>query len=520
MKKTLTILSLLLSCSSLLGQSFTWTSPVTISTSSVDATDPRVAMDTSGNVVAVWIENNSILANTLPSGGSWGTATTLSTGTASSPIVRVDGAGNATALWIDSGIATTRTLPLNGSWGTANALSGSGASDPHLAVDSTGNAVATWTIGSTIQSATKLFSGSWQITPDTVSDSGIPSDSSHVAIGSNGTVGLIWHGVQSSIDTIFASTKPINGSWSVIQTVSEANISAANPKIAVDGSGNCLAIWYEFIVSDGYFSNVSLKSSDLPSNGIWQSPVMLTHNLGITDPTQLNSGVNIDPSGMGIAVWTISFDGAQYFLESAIRAPSGVWSGPADLDASYFSNSLSFEVDQSGNVILAHMTGDPSLIQVVAMTTDIDSFAANTWSSPYFISNPTSGFPYASGYSDSSMQNAVVISENWNGTNTNVQVTLGSSPVFLPPSNLVGVQNQNNFGIFTEYYNTLTWSASLDPDLAGYAIFRNGLLLATLDPSTLQYVDQNRNPAQSDTYSVAAFGSATEQSSLITVTVP
>lgn len=519
MKRALIISSLLFSFSSLSGQPITWTSPVTISSPNVNGSDPRVAMDPNGNLVAVWVENSAIIANTMPFGGSWGTAVTLSSATASSPKVKVDAGGNATALWIENGAATTAALPLNGTWTGKTTLSATGATDPHLAVDATGNVVASWTIASTIQSATKLVSSSWQATPDTVSDAGIASDSSQISIGSDGTVALIWHGVQNSVDKIFAVTKPVNGSWGVIQTLPSTN-SATNPRIAVDSSGKSLALWYEFTVSNGRYSNVNVMSSDLPKNGVWQSPIKLNVNSGVTNPNLLQSAIGVDPNGSGVAVWNISFDGATFFIESAVRSANGLWTAAADLDATFYCNALNFEIDGSGNVILAHTTGNPSFVQVVALNLDADSYASNSWSNPYFISNPNSSFAYATGTSSLSSQNVAVIWEGFDGTYTNIQTALGSVPPMLPPSNLSAVQSQNNFGIVTEYFNTLTWTASQDPNLAGYVVFRNGVQAAILDPNTTQFVDHNRNPSQSDTYSVAAFGTGSEQSALITITFP
>ena len=89
-----------------------------------------------------------------------------------------------------------------------------------------------------------------------------------------------------------------------------------------------------------------------------------------------------------------------------------------------------------------------------------------------------------------------------------------------PASNLTIVQNVNDFTIFNEYYNTLSWSASTDPDLQGYVIYRNGDIIAVVSSAVLQWVDDNRNPSVSDTYGVAAYGSGLDQSITITATYP
>lgn len=78
-------------------------------------------------------------------------------------------------------------------------------------------------------------------------------------------------------------------------------------------------------------------------------------------------------------------------------------------------------------------------------------------------------------------------------------------PAPAPPTNLIGFQQQNNFGVMYELFNTLQWQLSSSPDVQGYYIYRNNVLLATVNASTTAYQDHNQPRGITTRYGVAAF---------------
>ena len=82
-----------------------WGTATLIETGSGAADNPDVAMDSSGNAIAVWKQSDgtfdSIYANRYVVGQGWGTATLIETqtGNADFPKVAADGNGNAIAVW-------------------------------------------------------------------------------------------------------------------------------------------------------------------------------------------------------------------------------------------------------------------------------------------------------------------------------------------------------------------------------------------------------------------------------------
>jgi len=82
----------------------------------------------------------------------------------------------------------------------------------------------------------------------------------------------------------------------------------------------------------------------------------------------------------------------------------------------------------------------------------------------------------------------------------------------LPPLNLQGVQNKNNFGLLYEFYNELTWTPSPSPETIGYFIYRDNEKIATVNASTYSYQDHNRKKGVSYTYTITAINSTGAES--------
>ncbi len=134
----------------------TWQPATDLSAPGQDAREPQLALDQSGNALAVWLRPNG--SNTVvqsawrPAGGSWGATQDVSApgGHAFTPQVAFDGAGNALAVWTRSNganeIAQAAWRTAGGIWQPAQDLSAAGqdASYPQVAVNGAGTAVVVW----------------------------------------------------------------------------------------------------------------------------------------------------------------------------------------------------------------------------------------------------------------------------------------------------------------------------------------------------------------------------------------
>ncbi len=239
-----------------------WSTPVDLSLTGQDANSPRVSADGSGNAVAVWRrsdgDNNMIQSSRSSNGGlSWSTPENLSESgqDADDPRIAVDGSGNAVAVWRrsdgnDDIVQSSRLVAGGASWSTPVNVSPAGiqSATPRIAIDGSGNAVAVWRladVGGTIIQSSRLAAGgsSWS-TPEQLSVSGFSSDNPQVAANGSGNAVAVWQQSNGSNSIIRISQSTDGGaSWTVPTDLSELGQSAITPEVAVDGSGNAVALW-------------------------------------------------------------------------------------------------------------------------------------------------------------------------------------------------------------------------------------------------------------------------------------
>lgn len=101
---------------------------------------------------------------------------------------------------------------------------------------------------------------------------------------------------------------------------------------------------------------------------------------------------------------------------------------------------------------------------------------------------------------------------------TSVQLNfLGYPP--NPPTNLIGFQRKNDFGVIYELFNTLQWQSSSSVDVQGYYIYRDNIIIAIVSAATTSYQDHNQPRGGISVYGVAAFDSNGNTSSQATVVI-
>src|SRR5437868_4130636 len=308
---------------------FKWSTPATLSSLSVNSSDPRVIIDPNGNIVATWIENGFIKSSTKLVNNNWSSSVTLSNSGASLPNIIIDNNGNATTLWVENGIIKTSSKTLSGNWTTSITLSSTGANSPDLAVDINGNLIAVWTRSNNIESSTKLFGMSWQ---NKVIISSTTAVSPHIAIGGSGSnirAIIVWH--STSTNLVYTSTKLITGSWSTAQAISDSTRLSAYANIAMDSNANANVLWYTYNLTGNLYSNVIVQSICRPNiSGVWSSITDLS-SAGIHNPADLASNVKFDGNGNTIAVWNTSFDGSTFTVQSALKPVRAKWMPATDV---------------------------------------------------------------------------------------------------------------------------------------------------------------------------------------------
>jgi hypothetical protein len=523
MKKQLITFFALLCFSRVSGNDINWSfPPVTLSSASVTASSPHVAIDANGNVVAAWLENGFVKASTKLINTSWSAVATVSSSGASAPQLVSDINGNATLIWIESGIVKAATKPFGGSWSSATALSGASASTPSLAVDKAGDVIAAWARSGNIETSTKLYGQSWQAT---ATINGTSATSPQIAIGGTGSTKsavVVWTDVDGSVNAIYASNKAVPGSWSAKTAISRLTHNAGHASAQVDTNGNAVAVWFAYDTTGTIFSDVKVESSYLLNGGSWNAPTVLSAP-GVRDPSTLVSHVAFDAIGNAVAVWNTSYDDITYNIESAVKPIRGNWTNSTVI---VNSNLYAFEADLSvsslGDALVVYMFYNGSFLLIQSSESDFTGLMNNSWSVPINLSSGANhGFPKVAASLAGEVINAAAVWVSTNGTYNIILATTGSRNVVLHPTNLAALQSSRSFGgVFTEYYNTLSWHASTSPNVVGYIVFRNGTPIAEVDANVLSFVDDNRIQDGSEIYGVAAIDNQGSQSTIPTVSYP
>lgn len=200
----------------------TWSAPVTLDTNLIGSevsADPRCAIDSNGNAVAVWhIEGETKAA--YFNGTFWEAPIVLGPGSSGSDfdgpaVVVMDAGGNATVVWgLELDILTSFRLP-NGTWsapliisqpGTNNSFDPLQSNEP-LAVNDAGDVIAIWlstdleTDFSAYVSAFKPFGLPWQPLEFISDQTGDPSDS-NIGLADCGFAVALWTGEPGVLASI------------------------------------------------------------------------------------------------------------------------------------------------------------------------------------------------------------------------------------------------------------------------------------------------------------------------------
>jgi hypothetical protein len=279
-----------------------------------DASSPQVAFDAAGNAIAVWHQydgaRKDIWANRFGAGTGWETATLIETdnaGDASSPQVAVDAAGNTIAVWYQSdgtrnNIWANRFVSGIG-WGTAALIetdNAGSASFPQVAVDAEGNAIAVWwqydgtrdNIWANRFGAGTGWGTALLIETDNAGGASFPQ----VAVDASGNAIAVWNQFDGTRHNIWANRFGAGTGWGTATLIETDNVSEASyPQVAVDAAGNAIAVWKQF---DG--TRYNIWANRFSAGTGWGTALLIeTDNAGGASFPQ----VAVDAEGNAIAVW-------------------------------------------------------------------------------------------------------------------------------------------------------------------------------------------------------------------------
>jgi hypothetical protein len=324
--------------------------PDTISPNHRSGSQPQLASDGSGDVVAVWrdVDDNaeSIRAAFRPRNGSFGDSETISgpAVAAESPRVAMDRLGNAVAVWHVSttgrdSVVQAAIRPAGGAWTAPQALSDTNepAFGPDVAIEA-GRMTAVWVARHewrpVIQTASRTMAGLWTL-PSTISGPVGGSYAPTVALDDNGGAVAAWQWWDGSYRRIEAATRSSDGAWSKPEELSAPGHTASAPVIAMDAAGNAIAAW---IRSNGVAP--AAQTASRSAGGAWDLP----RNLSRRGRNAASIDLAMNRRGDAVVSWVQAAG-----LKTAFRAPGETKWTRVPITASWGGLGAHVALDEDGD---------------------------------------------------------------------------------------------------------------------------------------------------------------------------
>jgi hypothetical protein len=228
---------------------------------------PQIAVDLDGNALSVWQQTDgmrtNLWANRYTPGGGWGTAELIETndaGNAGSPQIAIDPSGNATCVWGQSdgrrtNIWANRYTPTTG-WGTAELIEMNDAGDAFLAqiaVDPKGNALSVWLWQQSDRTRFRVWgnrytpSTGWATAERIETNVAGNASSAQIAMDSSGNGLAVWRLSDGTRNDVWANRYTPSAGWGTAERIEvndASNTSSAQiVRIAIDPNGNALGVW-------------------------------------------------------------------------------------------------------------------------------------------------------------------------------------------------------------------------------------------------------------------------------------
>ena len=308
-----------------------WGTAELVETSDLDARGPQIAVDLEGNAFAIWKQSDgaqiSIYASRYVVGTGWGTADLIETdnlGGAQDQEIAVDDSGNAMAVWAQSdgtrfNIWANRYV-VGAGWGTAELIETVdvvSAGSPQVVIDSNGTATAVWFYNRDIYANRYVVGTGWG-TAEVIESNNIgQARYPDIGIDDAGNVIAVWYQNDGITQSIYANRYVVGTGWGTAELIETSSESAQDVRIAVTASGNAIAVWAygDYIGSNTYTvgtgwgtpTNAYVVSTSLDSVGL---PVVAIGN-----------------DGNAIAVWEKYVDSTGLYDIWANRYVAGSGSG-------------------------------------------------------------------------------------------------------------------------------------------------------------------------------------------------
>lgn len=311
-----------------------WLPAVQVSAPGVGALQSDVAVDRDGRALAVWARGDVIqFATRAPGAPFFGPATDLSS-SSSAPRLALDGSGGLTAMWIRAASGTSFVQarvrpPGEAAFTPAQDLTpvDQFASDLELIAEPGGAATAIWSRNQVVEAAQRpagatAFAPAQELAPATSAP-----HTPRLAVDALGNLTAVWvqrvNTPSGLTDTVQTASRPAGApAFGPVQDLSLPGVHARAPRIALDAVGRATAIW-----SRGVGTNAIVQVATRPSAGEPFGPPQDLTSPGAQSAVPM---LVVDPDGIGTtAFWMTYSDSDTAIIRTASRAAGATSFGPA-----------------------------------------------------------------------------------------------------------------------------------------------------------------------------------------------
>jgi hypothetical protein len=296
-----------------------WGEVTTINTPSATAVNsPQTAMDSSGNAIAVWFENDGyIYTNSFSPGTGWlgeEKRNPASYSSLSDPVISMNSSGNALICYRAQStsweIYAIRFISGTGWTGATTFGSSDGNSRAQGDIDSNNNCTVVWGGSDNIIHARRCnAAGSWDATDSTFGNFNSSSRISRIGTDSSGNAMVLWNYSGSIYVNLYIS------GWQGAQKINFTS-SGASPQLDMNGSGDAMAVWID--------NNHVMTRRYSSTSGSWDASAT---EIGPTGSGQepFDPQIAMDPEGNTVAVWKHSSSLSDYFTYYNTYSPGTGW---------------------------------------------------------------------------------------------------------------------------------------------------------------------------------------------------
>jgi hypothetical protein len=344
-----------------------------------DMFSPQVAVDATGNAVAVWQVVDQGAAHILTSRHHRGTLSWEASvpidgtiGGASDAQVGMDASGNAMIVWTQTDGVQARRRAADGTLGIITSLqsiAGHG-SVPQLAVFANGNAIVVWhqSDGTHKRIYARKYTAStnqWEPTARTLDSDASTSDATvaQIAADTAGNALVVWQQGDTQIGANRYSVSTQN--WLGATTIPSLSTTASVPRLVMDARAIGLAVWVGFDANAGRDRIWSSRFVDQ-----WEAAVPIEDNMGAVAVGNATApSIAVDGNSNAVAVWT-QFDGAHTNVwSSRYVSTNAQWEGAAlieSLDGNAISPAITMDANGSAFAVWQQPTAGSSVTNIYA----------------------------------------------------------------------------------------------------------------------------------------------------------